>query len=64
MLTLGQHNESIKNFAEMFRNQNKAGVACDKCGNEMVYERKTSDSAGQHVRCQKCGERGFKRGGR
>lgn len=63
MLTLGQHNESMRKMAEMLRNQNKAHVLCDKCGTEMCYEGKTSDSAGQHVRCPNCGERGFKREG-
>ncbi len=63
MLTLGQHNESMRKFAEMLRNQNKAGVACDKCGSEMVYANKTTHANGQHVECPSCQHRGFKQEG-
>jgi len=60
-LTLRQHNESMRQLHEILKNANKAGVACDQCGAEMIYECKTSSvGVGQHVKCPKCNHRGFK----
>lgn len=62
MRTLEQHNENVAQIEHMMRLQNKAGVLCDKCGTEMVYEGKTAiPGYGQHVYCPKCNHRGFKR---
>lgn len=61
MKTLADHNRERREYAEMVRNINLAGVSCDHCGAPMAYSQKTSPvGLGQHVHCTKCSYRGIK----
>ena len=65
MKTLEQHNADRHAIREAFRKvANAAGVACDKCGEQMYYDDPntvyTSDPPVQRVRCHKCGYYGLK----
>lgn len=64
MKTLSEHNAERESVVEWLKHKQKAGVACNKCGQEMLLEQansyNTTNPPTQWVRCPGCGERGLK----
>lgn len=60
MKTLVQHNRDMRELREMMqRSANASGVACDRCGTEMVFRNpgmlNMSNPPSRWVDCPKCG---------
>jgi len=66
MKTLEQHNQQRREQERAFREiANKTGLACDKCGAEMLLRNpgliNASNPPTQSVYCPKCGHSGLMR---